>query len=80
MIKRHFCAFLVDFHSARLFFAMYGAFLGIFWVGVGIGDEQGAIFSCPLFGFLHFWPFLAFFGIFLAFFLVLVEVCAFLGY
>ena len=28
--------FLVDPHSARLFFAMYGAFLGIFWVGVGI--------------------------------------------
>ena len=76
----HFCAFLVDFHSARLFFAMYGAFLGIFWVGVGIGDEQGSIFSCPLFGFLHFWPFLACFGIFFGIFWVLVEVCAFLGY
>ena len=73
MKKVHFCAFLVDFHSARLFFAMYGAFLGIFWVGVGIGDEQGSIFSCPLFGFLHFWPFLAFFGIFW----VSVEIWAF---
>ena len=76
----HFCAFLVDFHSARLFFAMYGAFLGIFWVGVGIGDEQGSIFS-----FSTFWvfAFLAVFGIFWHFFgifWVLVEVCAFLGY
>ena len=40
---------LVDFHSARLFFAMYGAFLGIFWVGLGIGDEQGSIFSFSTF-------------------------------
>ena len=66
--KSAFLCFFGGFSLSPSFFAMYGAFLGIFWVGVGIGDEQGSIFSCPLFGFLHFWPFLAFFGIFLAFF------------
>ena len=32
-----FVFFLVDFHSARLFFAIYGAFCIYFWVGVGWG-------------------------------------------
>ena len=46
MIKLHFCTFLVDFHSARLFLAYYGfilQFLGNFWGSAGVGDEHGSI-------------------------------------
>ena len=41
-----FWAFLVDFHSARLFFAYYGFFsalLGNLLVWGGVGDEHGSI-------------------------------------
>ena len=46
LIKWHFCEFLVDFHSARLFFAYYGfilRFWGIFLGSAGVGDEHGSI-------------------------------------
>ena len=62
-----FWAFLVDFHSARLFFAYYGflaLFWAIFWVGVGRGVGMGQFLVFALFAFLHF-------GLILAFFLAL---------
>ena len=46
LIKLHFCAFLVDFHSALLFFAYYGfilRFWGNFLGSAGVGDEHGSI-------------------------------------
>ena len=64
-----FWAFLVDFHSARLFFAYYGFFsalLGNFLGWDGEGDGHGSISSfCPfcVFAFwAYFGPFLALFG------------------
>ena len=52
MRNRIFCVFLVDFHSARLFFAIYGAFCGFFVIFLGSGwggDELGSILSfCTL--------------------------------
>ena len=62
-----FWAFLVDFHSARLFFAYYGFFsalLGNFLGWGGEGDGHGSISSfCPFCVFGLFWPvFLALLG------------------
>ena len=72
-----FWAFLVDFHSARLFFAYYGFFsalLGIFLVWGGVGDEHGSITSfCP-FCVFAFW---AYFGPFFCTFGVLLAIWAF---
>ena len=69
MRNRIFCVFLVDFHSARLFFAIYVAFCGFFVIFFGSGwggDELGSILSfctlCVFAFFGRFWHFLAFFG------------------
>ena len=59
--KLHFCPFLVDFHSARLFFACYGFFLRFscsFLCWGGMGDEHGSILSFCILGVFAFWPFL----------------------
>ena len=75
--NRIFCVFLVDFHSARLFFAIYGAFVGFFghffWVRVGWGWAWVNSKFLHFVRFCIFWPFLAFFGIFW----VSVEIWAF---
>ena len=65
-----FWAFLVDFHSARLFFAYYGflaLFWAIFWFGVGWGMSMGQLLVFALFAFLHFGLILALFWHFLGF-------------
>ena len=72
-----FWAFLVDFHSARLFFAYYGFFsalLGNFLGWGGEGDGHGSISSfCP-FCVFAFW---AYFGSFFGTFGVLLAIWAF---
>ena len=59
-----FWAFLVDFHSARLFFAYYGFFSALLgnFLGWGLGMGQFLVFA--LFAFLHFGLILALFGTF----------------
>ena len=68
--KLHFCPFLVDFHSARLFFACYGffcVFCAVFCVGVGWGMSMGQFWVFAFWAFLHFGPFWALFGHFFGF-------------
>ena len=70
-----FCVFLVDFHSARLFFACYGFLLSFFGqvLGLGgVGDEPGSVFSFCVF--CIFWVLGPFFW---HFFLVSVAIWAF---
>ena len=65
--KCHFCGFLVDFHSARLYFSYYSQFLQPEIIVNIIGGNYRSIFIFTVFGFIifgRFWPFLGVFGIF----------------
>ena len=60
--KCHFCGFLVDFHSARLYFSYYSQFLQPEIIVNIIGGNYRSIFIFTVFWIYHFWSFLAIFG------------------
>ena len=71
MRKSHFCHFFNCIHLVLQKSGNFGVFLACFLspemiVNI-IEDEYGLIFTFTLFGFLHFWPFLAVFWPFLVF-------------